>query len=52
MVGSERSAALQFEIAENLQLVDASLALTDKIYQPKPTHLQHIVFVPFHTDVW
>ena len=44
--------SLDFEIDKNIELCKLSLKLIDDIYRVEHKQRQHIVLIPFHSDVW
>lgn len=50
--GSGRTAALHFEISQNLELISRTQKLIDQVYVLSPEKRQAIALIPFHTDAW
>lgn len=50
--GSGRTAALRFEISQNLELIKCTLELIERVYVLPPEKRQPVALIPFHTDAW
>ncbi|MCL0095256.1 ATP-binding protein [Dehalococcoidia bacterium] len=52
MLGPGRIAALHFEISANLELLDKTCHLLERLSSMPPGGRKRIVLVPLHTDAW
>lgn len=52
MLGIGRNAALKYEIAANLDLVDKTNSLMNRLFGISPERRHSVALIPFHTDAW